>query len=48
MILKLKPACHLSTALFLTVIMYSDVWNLVEMERCSAQHRIAAVDFLSK
>jgi len=32
----------------LTVIIYSDFWSLVEMERWSVQHRTAAVDCLSK
>ena len=39
-----KPACQLQAAFLLTVITYS----LVEMERRSVQHRIAAVGSLSK
>jgi hypothetical protein len=43
-----KPACPLRGASKLTVTMYSDVWSLVEMKRWSVQHRIAAVNCLSK
>ena len=43
-----KPTCQLHAASVLTVIIYSDVWSLVEMERWSVQHRTAAVDCLSK
>jgi hypothetical protein len=39
-----KPACSLSAASILIVIMYSDVWSLVEMECWSMQHRVAAVE----
>jgi hypothetical protein len=39
-----KPNCQLHAPFVLTVITYS----LVEMERWSLQHRIAAVDCLSK
>jgi hypothetical protein len=33
-----KPACQQSAAFELTIIMYSDVWSLVEVERWSVQH----------
>jgi hypothetical protein len=43
-----KSSCNLSAAFVLMIIMYSDVWSLVEMERRSEQHRIAAVELLIK
>jgi hypothetical protein len=44
----LKPACQLSAAFVLAVIMYSDLYSLAEMERCSVQHRIAAMELFIK
>jgi hypothetical protein len=38
-----KPACPVTAASILTVIMYSDAWS-VELKRWSVQHRIAVVD----
>jgi hypothetical protein len=32
-----KPTCQLSAAFVLTIIMYSDVWSLVEVECWSVQ-----------
>jgi hypothetical protein len=43
-----KPACQLHAIFILTIIMYSDVWSLVEMERWSLQHQIAAVELFIK
>ena len=43
-----KPACQLRAAFVLTVITYSAVWNLVEMEHWSVQHRIARVELFIK
>jgi len=43
-----KAACQLSTASILTVIMYNDVWSLVDMEHWSVQQRIAALELFIK
>jgi hypothetical protein len=43
-----KPACPLRCASILTVIMYSYVWGLVQVERWAVQHRIAAVELFIK
>ena len=43
-----KPAYQLSAAFVLNVIMYSDVWSLVETERWSLQQRISAVELFVK
>ena len=43
-----KLACPLSATSILTVIMYSDVWSLVDMGRRSVLHRIAAVELFIK
>jgi len=43
-----KPACQLSAAFVLTIIMYSDVWSLVEVERCSVKHWMRQWNCLSK
>jgi hypothetical protein len=43
-----KSACPRRGASILTVTMYSDVWSLVELERWSVQHRIAAVELFIK
>jgi len=43
-----KPACQLCTIFVLTIIMYSDDWSLVEMDRWSVQYQIAAVELCIK
>jgi len=43
-----KAACQLSTASILTVIMYNDVWSLVDVEHWSVQQRIAALELFIK
>jgi len=43
-----KSAYQLRAVFILAVIMHSNVWNLVETERWSEQHRTAAVECLSK
>jgi len=43
-----KPARLLSTTFVLTIIKYSDIWSLVEMERWSVQHRMWQWNCLSK
>ena len=43
-----KPASQRCTVFVPTVIMYSDVWSSVEMERWSVQHWIAAVELFIK
>jgi hypothetical protein len=43
-----KPACQLCAIFILTIIMYSDVWSLVEMECWSLQHQFAAVELFIK
>jgi len=42
----LKSECPQCAASILTVTIYSDVWSLVEMERWSVHHRIAAVELV--
>jgi hypothetical protein len=43
-----KPMCLLSATSILTVINYSDVWSLADMQRWSMQHHIAAVESFIK
>jgi hypothetical protein len=43
-----KPACQLSAAFVLPIIMYSDVWSLVETECWSVQHCISALELFIK
>jgi hypothetical protein len=43
-----KPLRQLCAAFVLTIIMYSGVWSLAEMECRSVQHWIAAVELLTK
>jgi len=40
--------CQLCVTFILMIIMYNDVWSLVEMERWSVQHQIAAVELFIK
>jgi len=42
----LKSECPQCAASILTFTIYSDVWGLVEMERWSVHHRIAAVELV--
>jgi len=43
-----KPACLLCATFVLTIIMYSDIWSLVEMECWSVQHWTQQWNCLSK
>jgi hypothetical protein len=43
-----KPACQLRAIFVPTIIMYNDVWSLVEMECLSVQLQIAAVELFIK
>jgi hypothetical protein len=43
-----KPACQLHSAFKLIIFMFREGWSLVEMERCSVQQQIVAVQLFIK